>query len=222
MKRVLVACFGFAAMAGLVGSANAADLPRRYEQPAPRPAMVQIYNWTGPYIGIAGGGAWGRGSVSGVNISHNGGIIGGTVGYNWQASQVVFGVEGDLSWVGSQGRRTAGVCVSCDIENTWLGTVRGRLGYAADRFLPYLTGGLAFGNVRTDGGTTAPGASSTRTGWTLGGGVEVALSANWTAKAEYLYVDLGSFSCGTNCPGPVPNSVSLKNNIVRAGINYRF
>ena len=100
--------------------------------------------------------------------------------------------------------------------------MRGRLGYAADRFMPYITGGAAFGDIKA----STPGfayACRTETGWTFGAGLEAALAANWTAKVEYLYVDLGSFNCGIDCgAGLVTNNVSFKTNILRAGVNYRF
>jgi outer membrane immunogenic protein len=100
--------------------------------------------------------------------------------------------------------------------------VRGRLGFAADRFMPYITGGAAFGNIRAQ----APGLAFTSTenaGWTMGAGIEAALAPHWTAKFEYLYVDLGSFNCGLNCgDGLVTDNVSLHTNILRAGVNYRF
>ena len=99
--------------------------------------------------------------------------------------------------------------------------MRGRIGYAADRFMPFVTGGAAFGDIRasTPGFATQ---SSTNAGWTLGGGIEGAITQNWTAKVEYLYVDLGNFNCGLNCGAGVTNNVSFKTNILRAGVNYRF
>jgi len=88
--------------------------------------------------------------------------------------------------------------------------------------MPYVTGGLAVGNIRTTGPLVA-GIDQTNAGWTVGGGVEFALVANWTAKIEYLYVDLGSANCGAACGfAPGGNTVSLTSNIVRGGINYRF
>jgi outer membrane immunogenic protein len=99
--------------------------------------------------------------------------------------------------------------------------VRGRAGYAFDRFMPFVAGGLAVGDIRA----TAPGfagATQTNAGWTVGGGLEFALSNNWTAKAEYLHVDLGNMNCGFSCGAAAGNSVSLREDIVRGGVNYRF
>src|SRR5262245_56524065 len=95
MKRVGFACL---AVLGLMATANAADLPRRFN-PAPQPVYAPVYNWTGFYIGINGGGAWGSSrwdSVGSFDVS--GGMLGGTIGYNWQAYQWVFGLEGDIDW----------------------------------------------------------------------------------------------------------------------------
>jgi outer membrane immunogenic protein len=145
----------------------------------------------------------------------SGGLIGGTLGYNWQAGPLVYGLEGDIDWSNIRG---SGVCggIGCSTRNNWLGTARGRLGYAADRFMPYVTGGFAFGDISNSAAGFAD-ARSTKTGWTVGGGIEAALAGPWTAKVEYLYVDLGHGS------GAIPGTdATFHSNIVRAGLNYRF
>lgn len=226
MKRVFLASV---AMVALVGSAAAADLPRRYEPIVPKaPIMSPIYNWTGFYLGVNGGGAWGRSEWNGVpdKFDVSGGMIGGTIGYNWQTSAWVFGLEGDADWADISGSTTVLGCVGlpCRTRSDFLATVRGRLGYAFDRFLPYITGGLAVGNIKA----TYPGfptVDDTKAGWTVGGGVEFAFTGNWTAKVEYLHVDLGDTTCGlgTACSFPgVGNQVSLTEEVIRGGINYRF
>src|SRR5476651_2428867 len=106
MKRVLLASVGVLTLAALVGPAGAADLPaRRYEPPPARaPAFAPVYNWTGFYIGVNGGGGWGRSrwdSADAFNIS--GGLVGGTLGYNYQVGQLVWGVEGDIDWSNIKG-----------------------------------------------------------------------------------------------------------------------
>jgi outer membrane immunogenic protein len=224
MKRVLLASVGALTLAALVGPANAADLSRRYPAPAQvnkAPIYSPVYNWTGMYIGINGGGAWGQSAWDTTgNFDMHGWLLGGTLGYNWQAGQAVFGLEGDIGWSNIGG--TTAVCLGgCETRNSWLGTVRGRLGYAIDRFMPYITGGLALGDVRasTPG---FPGASQTNAGWTGGGGVEFAVAPQWTAKAEYLYVDLGSFNCGLSCSTAATDNVSFRTSIIRGGINYKF
>jgi outer membrane immunogenic protein len=221
MKRVFLALVGLAA---LTGTAAAADLPPRMA-PAPyykAPAEVQVYNWTGFYIGINGGGGFGRSqwdSTGSFDVS--GGLVGGTVGYNYQFGQAVVGVEGDIDWADINGTTNSACPFGCKTTDTWLSTVRGRLGYAADRFMPFITGGAAFGDVRASTPGFA-GASNTNAGWTVGAGLEFAFAGNWTAKAEYLYVDLGKFNCGISCGALVTDNVSFTTNIVRAGVNYRF
>jgi outer membrane immunogenic protein len=226
MKRVLFAGVGILAM-GLAGTAGAADLPRRTEIPTKAAAyMAQVYNWTGLYLGINGGGAWGRSSFDGGlgtgSFNTSGGLVGGTLGYNWQVNQAVFGLETDLDWTNISGTSTTNCAPGCQTKNTWLGTTRGRLGYAAGNgILPYLTGGLAYGNIKASVPGFA-GASTTKAGWTVGAGLEFALASNWTTKAEYLYVDLGKIDCGAACGVPAPDNVKFNAHILRAGLNYRF
>jgi outer membrane immunogenic protein len=218
MKRIFVAWLGLMAFAG--ASATAADLPR-YQPGAPM--YNPIYNWTGFYVGINGGGGWGDSkwdSVGSFDVS--GGMIGGTVGYNWQMTQWVFGLEGDIDWTNISGSSTAACVAGCKTSNSWLATVRGRIGYSFDRFLPYITGGLAVGNMKaSQPGFT--GGEDTNAGWTAGGGLEFIIAGNWTAKAEYLYVDLGKFNCGLACGnGANPDNVSFSTHLVRGGVNFRF
>jgi outer membrane immunogenic protein len=222
MKRVLLACIGVLALSG---AAAAADLP---VAPAPyykSPVYAPAYNWSGFYLGINGGGGWGRSTWSTTgSFDTSGGLIGGTVGYNYQMNQVVLGVEGDIDWANISGSTNTGCTAvggtGCTTGDNWLSTVRGRLGYAADRFMPYITGGAAFGDVKASGpGLT--GTDTTNAGWTLGGGIEFAIAGHWTAKAEYLYVNLGSVSCGAACGAAVQN-VNWHSNIGRVGLNYRF
>jgi outer membrane immunogenic protein len=223
MKRVLLSGV---ALLTLVGSAAAADIPRRVERAAPPvPYVAPMYNWTGFYVGINGGGGFGTGSLSGRpstgDFDTSGGLVGGTAGYNWQSNQIVWGLETDIDWSNIEGSRTCRGGLHCEVRNEWLGTVRGRVGYAMDRWMPYVTGGLAYGDVNARV-TGFPGRSDTRTGWTVGGGVEFALWAPWTAKVEYLYVDLGDFACGRSCGAAAPDNVEFRSHIVRAGLNYRF
>ncbi|RDV04870.1 outer membrane protein [Undibacter mobilis] len=218
MKRFVLAA---AAIAVSIGAANAADMARRQAMPTKAPAYVApIYNWSGFYAGINGGGGWGRSSVSGPlstggNFNTSGGLVGGTLGFNYQAGQIVYGLEGDIDWTNLKGSSTCAVGVSCEAKNNWLGTARGRIGYAFDRYLPYITGGLAVGDVKTSA-TGLGSASSTKAGWTLGGGVEAAIAGPWTAKVEYLYVDL------KDANAPAGSSTDFRTNVVRGGLNYRF
>ena len=219
MKRSLIAGLGLLAMAA--APATAADIPRG-AAPYQAPAYVRAYNWTGFYLGLNAGGAWGRSSWDGfaVNTDPSGFMIGVTAGYNWQgASPMVFGLEGDFDWSTVKGS-VACAGTTCETKNTWFGTVRGRVGYAFDRIMPYVTGGLAFGNIEAKPVALA-GASSGNAGWTIGAGVEGAIADRWTAKVEYLYASIGDTNCNVaNCG--VASNVDLRLNILRGGVNYRF
>jgi opacity protein-like surface antigen len=152
----------------------------------------------------------------------NGAFVGGTLGYNVQTGGVVFGFEADAVWSAMKGSSTVNCAAGCETRNNWLGTVRGRIGYAFDRFLPYVTGGMAAGDIKA----TTPGlagATSTRIGWTAGGGIEYAFVNKWSVKTEYLYADLGKFDCGASCSAlPPPTEVSFNAHLIRFGLNYKF
>ena len=149
MKKILLASVGLLALG--VASASAADIQRRQAMPAKAPVYVTpVYNWTGPYVGIQGGYGWGTSDYSAPfagSSTPKGGLVGGTLGYNWQMGQAVFGLETDLAWSGIRGDTTCAVATTCETRNNWLGTTRARLGFAADRFMPYVTGGAAYGGV---------------------------------------------------------------------------
>jgi len=206
--------------------AFAADMPA----PAVKaPVMAApMYNWTGWYVGINGGGAWGDsrynfgdGFTTG-DFDVSGGLIGGTIGVNWQNGPWVFGLEGDLDWTDIDGSTLCPNLINtCITGNSWLATTRARIGYAYDTFMPYITGGLAFGNIKAD----IPGFGSsegTETGWAAGAGIEFAGWQNWTAKIEYLYVDLGEFHCNAACSAIPTGTDEFRTNIVRVGLNYKF
>jgi outer membrane immunogenic protein len=228
----------FAVVIVASGAAHAADLK------APPPPVPAVYGWTGSYAGIAGGYGWGHSSQTDPGIpqpptedlvaadghySVRGGLLGGTLGTNWQSGAWVMGWEGDFSWADIKGRSE--VCGPltvlphpCGTRLDALGTFRGRAGLAAganNNWLLYVTGGLAVGDLYGWDALTPASGHVWRAGWTAGGGVETMLAPNWTAKLEYLYVDLGHGPVFNIVPG-VPESVGLTANIVRAGINYRF
>ncbi len=222
MKRL---CLAFAGLMVLAGAVRAADMAQPAPAPYYPPAAVYApppYSWTGFYFGINGGGAFGGSSWdSSGSRDVSGWLVGSQVGYNYQFGQAVVGVEGDIDATDINGSATSNCPAGCKTSNTWLATVRGRLGYAADRFMPYVTGGAAFGNIKAS--TAGFQNSSNNAGWTLGAGLESAFAANWTAKVEYLYVDLGSFNCGLSCnAGLTSDDVSFHTNILRAGVNYKF
>jgi outer membrane immunogenic protein len=227
MKAFLYASAAAFAVAGMVGTASAADLARKAPPPvvtkAP-PAYVP-FTWTGFYVGINGGYGFGRSKWDGLPATFDvkGGLAGGQLGYNWQFGQFVWGVEGDGDWTDLRGHANVASCANttlCQTRNDFLATARGRVGLAMDRLLTYATGGVAVGNIKTTD-PTLTGVDKTRTGWTAGGGLEYSLTPNWSVKAEYLWVDLGKETCSTICGLP-SNNVSLTSNVVRGGINYRF
>ena len=203
-------------------SARAADIPRPVYKGVPQ-AVVAYYNWTGFYAGVNFGHGWGTSTwqvLPGTTISPKGFMFGGTLGYNYQIGSFVWGIETDLDWSGVKGSVACGG-LTCETSNNYLGTVRGRIGYAFDRFLPYFTGGLAYGDIKATASLPplAVSASKSKLGWTIGGGLEYAFLGNWSAKLEYLYVDLGSADLGI---APAINNVSFKENILRFGLNYKF
>jgi outer membrane immunogenic protein len=224
MKKTIAAgCFALGVLVSAQG-AGAADLSVAPLYKAPPAQVTQAYNWTGFYLGINGGGGWGHSNwdTSAASIGVSGGVAGGTAGYNWQFGNAVLGLEADIDWANLKGTSSSALCpAGCTTSDTWLSTVRGRAGYAFGGVLPYITGGLAMGDIRAATPGFA-GASSSNAGWTVGGGIEFALPGNWSAKAEYLHVDLGSFNCGANCNGLPNDNVSMHDNVVRAGVNYRF
>jgi outer membrane immunogenic protein len=223
MKRTIFASM-MLACGTFAGAAVAADMYPRYpQQPYVKaPIYDPLYNWTGFYLGLNGGGGWGRSTWDRTgSLDLSGGVIGGTAGFNWQTGQMVLGIEGDVDWSGVSGTIVTNCAAGCATQNDWLGTVRGRVGYSFDRFLPYITGGLAAGNIKA----TTPGfagATQTNLGWTIGAGLEAAIVGNWSAKAEYLHVDLGNFNCGLACGLATSDNVSFQADLVRGGVNYRF
>ena len=177
--------------------------------PAFAAAPFSSYNWNGVYIGANLGYQWGKVTNWG-NTEPSGVMGGGQIGYNWQGGPWVLGIEADI-----QGSGANDTFAGYKFSTPWFGTVRGRGGYAMNNVLVYLTGGLAYG-----GGTVEFGAlseSQTHFGWTVGGGVEVGLTPNWSARAEYLYVRLEDRSyvlTGFNN--------GFQSNVFRLGVNYRF
>ena len=224
MTRTILA----AAMVSLfAGSALAADMPARMPVKA-APMAVPYYNWTGFYVGLNAGYAWGRlnDSTNGLTSDPKGFAGGGQIGYNWQVNQVVFGLEADFQGSG-QRESASGVlpvlgATTVTDRIRYFGTVRGRLGYAWDRALVYVTGGYAYQNVGVDVNSAVFGAASdstTKGGYALGGGLEYAFAGPWTAGLEYLYLDSGN----TNVTlGGTTFSGRVRNNVLRAKVNYRF
>jgi len=228
MKRLIIS-----ALVSIVaaGHALAADLPQPAPPPPQAPAMyvpaAPIYNWAGIYVGINGGYAFGNsdwtgGAASSGSFSTSGGLVGGTLGVNFQSGQFVYGVETDLDYAPVKGHGPAAFCLNCQTQSSWIGTTRGRVGFAADRVLFFATAGGAYGNVEASAFNTTN--SSTEFGWTAGAGVEAAFAENWTAKIEYLFVDLSHGSCSSACGAPLfaTQSVSFTESMIRGGVNFKF
>jgi outer membrane immunogenic protein len=250
MKRVLLTA---AAVVAAATTAFAADLPAR---PLKAPMITFVpFSWTGCYLGVEGGAQWGRseqiarsGPVSGQTITGgynlSGGMAGGTVGCNYQFSNsVVVGIENDYSWTDKNGsaRDVApfNTAVVSATKEKWVDTLRGRVGYAFDRFMVYGTGGVAFAG--TDVTVATPGAatvtdSRSRTGWVAGVGGEWAAytgpMGTLSVKLEYLHADFGTsryFGTPVNVQvSPfltqtiVSRDVKLSDDMVRVGVNWNF
>jgi outer membrane immunogenic protein len=213
----------------LSAPAVAADMavPPPLEKAAFHP--VRVYEWTGFYIGVNGGYATGQSRANfpalgdSADFTLDGALVGGTVGFNLQAGPIVWGVEGDIGIADiSGGAGCPAPGITCSVRNRWLGTARGRLGWAIHNWMPYITGGMAFGEVQVSALPTGA-QSTTHGGWTAGGGVEVALSRKWSMKAEYLFVQLDNFSCeAPTCFALGPVSAPFREHLFRGGINYAF
>ena len=205
MKRMARAAALTAAMAG--GAAWAADLPSSPYYPAPAP--MGSYSWTGPYLGANLGYEWG--SVSNNPTRPSGAAGGIQGGYIWQSGRFVFGGEGDLQFSNAND-----LFAPWKFSNPWFGTVRARAGVAINNFLLYGTAGFAFGEVTAET-VGLLSESHVNVGWTVGAGVEVGLAGNWSAKAEYLYIDLAS-----NNFGLTGTTNGLSTSLLRLGVNYHF
>lgn len=237
MRRVVTTGLSLLALSG---GGLAADLP------APQSAPVQTPPaWTGFYTGLNVGGGFGASrntfSIAGFELpsfdTSPDGVIGGAqAGYNWQTGPLVLGLEANFEGSGLRGGRTT-PCVPpfCGVlaasytqQLSWFGTLRPQIGYALGNWLLYATGGGALGQLDTNA-TAATGSffaadnrKATRDGWTLGGGVEVELATHWTAKVEYLYLDLGSRTTMFLLSPAISNASRLTANVITAGVNYRF
>ena len=182
MKRILLAS---AALLSLMTAASAADLAARPYTKAP--PLSPAINWSGFYIGAMGGYAF--------DSDNGGGFGGGTIGYNWQASQFVFGIEVDAAGASIKDSQTfvIGVLpITAEDKMDALGSVTGRVGVAANAALFYAKGGYAWANNKLSATTLGVTSSDSHvhSGYTVGGGVEYMFAPNWSAKAEYMFTHL--------------------------------
>lgn len=195
--------------------------------------VAPVFTWTGGYIGLQGGYAWGDGSIDesdgpGFADFEPDGFIGGVyAGYNYQMSNnIVIGAEVDVVYADVDGEGTVFDEPGDPIglagqELNWSGAGRLRLGYAVDRFLPYIAGGVAFGDIDLTpiGVLGAPTFSDTFVGWTIGGGLDYAFTDNLIFRAEYRYTDFGSEDFDDGDGG---FEMELDTHDVRLGIAYKF
>lgn len=266
------------------GPALGADLPVK----APPPPPTAAYNWTGFYVGLNAGGAWGRSDVTtdpscatvpsfspyfcGPGFGQNNAVAiaaagtgsmsgsgftgGGQIGYNFQVDRTLLGVESDINYFNIKASRQvsgnypvgggafgpgASFTINSSVDTNWLFTARGRIGWLlSNNLLAYATGGLAVTDLHAthafrDSVTALPASgtwsgSATKLGWTVGGGLEWALTRNWSVKAEYLYLNFGSVDATGVVVNPVvvgyanaiTTSADLTAHIARAGVNFKF
>ena len=242
MKRFLLATVGIVAMAGMAAPASAADMAVKA---APAPILAPIYNWTGFYIG--GNGGWGSshqcldfvglaGTVFGEGCnSRSGGIVGGQVGYRWQSSQWVFGVEAQGDWADLSNTRLSlfDPRFSLRTKTDSLGLFTGQIGYAWNASLFYVKGGAAVTDNRFDVLTTVGGlglasVSNTRWGGTVGVGFEYGFAPNWSVGVEYDHLFMGHGNNNFNnfvFVSPVLTALNRINedvDMVTVRVNYRF
>ncbi len=228
MKLISLGAVAIALLSAV--AARAADMPNRKYSPQPAEpayiAPVPVFTWTGFYAGVNAGGNWGSatGGASQFWGSPSGAVFGLIGGYNYQIGQVVLGVEGDWDIDGARGTKSLpGPIVGVGKLTNEL-TVRGRLGYAADRALVYVTGGYAGGWISgsiADATTVPPYFSNAgwHNGFAVGAGIEYAFTNNISGKAEYLFTGLNQ----TNVFSP-PHAITagINESAVRAGVNYHF
>src|SRR6476661_589349 len=239
MKKFLLATVGLIAL-GISAPASAADMAVKA---APPPYVAPIYNWTGFYIG--GNGGWGQSNsclnFDGFGIfgfadgcaSRSGGLVGGQIGYRWQASQWVFGVEAQGDWADLSSQRISLInpLFSTRTKTDGIGLFTGQIGYAWNQALFYVKGGAAvtsnrFSVIENVFGTEVAAASSTRWGGTVGVGFEYGFTPNWSFGVEYNHLFMGDANNSFTGPAVpaafVNNRITQDVDMVTARINYRF
>ena len=227
MRRILLT----ALMAGVASSALAADLPTHKAPPAPAPYYApSAFTWTGFYIGVNGG--WGFSGTDNNSFGNiNGGMVGGTVGYNYQMGQFVIGYEGDVDWADVHGHNFAygipgGGFGTDKLTTNWMTTQRARLGYSVDKAMFFVTGGYAGIETRgtfSDSFGNFGSQNRWQNGGVVGAGVEYAFTNNISLKGEYLYMPTFSetYFAGQGVPGDTAKT-GLGMSTFRAGLNYKF
>ncbi len=231
---------GVAALCGawlVLSPALAADMPSSRKLP-PAPALPSFYSWTGIYLGVQGGYAWSQEKTilsdtlgrafngAAFRQSSDAALGGGHAGFNYQVGSLVFGIEGDIEALDS-GETLVAPGISARITRDWQGSLRGRAGFALDRFMIYATGGAAFTEFSyhlAGAGAAAPESlDRSRTGWTAGAGVAFAYTDNVILGAEYRYSDFGKV--GQTARGPLLGLTVRQEptfHTLRASVAYKF
>lgn len=230
---------GMVTAATMASSAFAADIYKNDGGSLKDTPYAAAFSWTGFYLGANVGYAWGENDISsadggfdqdpvGIRYDTDGVLAGVQVGYNWQRGHFVFGLEGDVGFLGAEGDKT----VDDNFGETQLGAygvLAARLGIASDRTLFYVKGGWALASVETNAGDLDGGEvdeddvtklDETLSGFAIGGGVEYAFSQNWTVKAEYLYLNFGDEKSSNNDDDTFKHDIDL--HTVKLGVNYKF
>jgi outer membrane immunogenic protein len=244
MKRILLTTVSLGVL-GLVSPALGADLPY-----GKAPAIAApVYDWTGVYVGVIGGGGFGNHNVNNgggttpfqnfaANYSSQGALAGGEIGYNWQSGNYLVGIEGDLFWSGIKGNDASQFAAGAfpavaavDADNLrWGGTLRVRGGFTVDRWLMFFTGGYAFGNIEHTNTAVPPVPGLPvidkftvhANGLTAGGGIAYALTNNIIGKIEYRYYNFNAYNRPFPTNGQVSYTTDSTYSVVTLGIDFKF
>ncbi|MBP1850724.1 outer membrane protein [Rhizobium halophytocola] len=213
MRKLVLTLMVSAAGLATFSAAQAADAVDQIPQP---PVATENYTappqgWTGAYLGGGVTYDWGRMDAGDRDIDGVGGTIYG--GYNWQAGQIVYGAEADVSYDGADGDAGPGLTGKNGVN----GSIRGRVGYDMSPFLLYGTAGLAVGNHELSGGGDSD--SKTALGYTVGAGVEAQVTDNITTRVEYRYTDYQSKDFDV---GGATYSRGFDDHSVKVGIGVKF
>jgi outer membrane immunogenic protein len=231
--RILPLLSVVACTSSMIASAQAGDLSSTASVTNAPAYVPPPLTWAGFYVGAHLGGAWSEAEwitpVTATDASSiaSGLLGGGQVGYNWQTGAAMWGIEGDFSGISLQSSNTGVGGFANTTSTHWMSTVTGRVGYASGRALIYGKGGVAIADEQ-DSVSSPSGAlfsstgTTTRAGWTMGGGLEYALNPHWSAKVEYGYLGLGSHGVSAAVQGGTPGYVDLNVQRIIGGINYRF
>ncbi|MFC5067860.1 outer membrane protein [Flaviflagellibacter deserti] len=217
MRKIVLAG---AVLAGLTPAAYAADMPAPapIETVAPEP----LFSWTGFYIGAHGGWNWAEtdpDAALGFLGDMDNFVVGGQIGYNWQWDSWVLGLEGDGSFVNNDDDFVDGGGFPFGVEQDFLASFRGRVGFAVDRFLLFGTGGAAFTGLSFD--AVGFDDDADYFGWVAGGGIEYAITDNVTIGVEYLHYEFDDEEIGDGVLPPDTN-IGLSNDVVRGRLNVKF